>query len=193
MEYFENKKDVDEYFKKLIEVIKGVKITNVFTLDNASYGVGREKIVYDIDSELYILLENSKCIIISYLVASLLGIEYRELNENELKQYKEIRDKDLFNMTHEIHNPHTMQICNIDSISFEYSSVIQIDVHGFSNEFETWRNSKEVILPSGGDYFDRIEFCLDNGNKICMCPEDAIFDGYLDFWVEGAKEEHKVL
>lgn len=193
MEYFENKKDVDVYFKKLIEEIKGVKITNVFTLDNASYGVGREKIVYDIDSELYILLENSKCIIISYLDASLLGIEFRELNEKELNQYNEIKDKDLFNMVHEIHNPHTMQICNIDSIKFEYSSIIQIDVHGFSHEFETWRNSEEIILPSGGDYFDRIDFGLNNGNKICMCPEDAIFDRYLDFWVEGAIEEHKVL
>lgn len=193
MNYFDNKKEVDEYFTNLLREIRNVKITSVFTMSSASYGIEREKIIYDTDTELYILLDNGKCIIISYLDASLLGIEYRSLNEKELNLYKKIRDKDLFNMIHEIHNPHTMQICNIDSIKFEYSYVVQIDVHGFNNEFETWRNNKEVILPSGGDYFDRIDFCLANGNKICICPEDAIFDGYLDFWVEGSIEDHKLL
>ncbi len=193
MEYFDNKRKVDEYFKKVLEQIRDLKVINVFTMDNASYGVGKEKIIYDTDTELYILLENNKCFIISYLNASLLGIEYRSLNEKELKRYKEIRDKDLFNMVHEIHNPQTMKICNIDSIRFEYSSIVQIEVHGFSNEFETWRNNEEVIMPNGGDYFDRINFCMDNGNKICICPKDAIFDGYLDFWAEGSIEEHKEL
>ena len=189
MEYLYNKKDADEYFNKLLNEIKSIKITNVFTLSNLSYVSEKEKTIYYTDTELYIMLENNKCIVISYLDTSLLGIEYRYLSMEELNQYNQIKDKDFFNMVREIYDSNTMQICSSDSIKFEYSSIIQVVVHGFSHEFETWRDNKEVKLPSGGDYFNRIDFCLGNGNKICMCPKDVVFDGYLDFWVE--VEEYK--
>ena len=75
MEYLYNKKDADEYFNKLLNEIKSIKITNVFTLSNLSYVSEKEKTIYDTDTELYIMLENNKCIVISYLDTSLLGIE----------------------------------------------------------------------------------------------------------------------
>lgn len=41
-----------------------------------------------------------------------------------------------------------------------------------------------ITIPAGGDYFKSIQFILNNGIKINMCPQDAEMDGYYDLIIE---------
>ena len=53
----------------------------------------------------------------------------------------------------------------------------------FSHKFEINPSTGET-RPDGGDYFSTIVCNLDNGWKLCICAEAAIYDGYVDVWIE---------
>lgn len=179
----------DEYILNVLKKeVSDIKIKRIFSFnDICPKLINNSTFKYDsLDEDLYILLENEFAIIINFYYYSNLHIEYRKLNDEEIKRsISTIHNKpiDFLNSHHEIHgwdkenlkpteNPHT-----IIDMSCNYDSIIDFKVNGFNNEYES---SKAILIPSGGDYFNSISFILKNGIEIKITPQDAFCDGYYD-------------
>ena len=61
--------------------------------------------------------------------------------------------------------------------------ISDITLRKFSHEFEINASTGET-RPDGGDYFSTIVCDMENGKILCIRAEDAMFDGYVDIWVE---------
>ena len=76
----------------------------------------------------------------------------------------------------------------IIEIHGNYDKISDMQIEGFNYSYEKWisdgRSSSMITIPASGDYFKSIQFILNNGIKINMCPQDAEMDGYYDLIIE---------
>lgn len=76
----------------------------------------------------------------------------------------------------------------IIEIHGNYDKISDMQIEGFNYSYEKWisdgRSSSMITIPAGGDYFKSIQFILNNGIKINVCPQDAEMDGYYDLIIE---------
>lgn len=122
-----------------------------------------------------------------YYFVSELYVEYRDLTNEEMEEYEKLDD--LFNVKHEIYSSNAYTLSHIDTIELEYGYINEIEINKFSHEYEAWENHSITLLPASDETFDEITFIMNNGKAICICPEDAEVDGYLDVWADGSNEK----
>ena len=188
MEFIEKYNEAKEYFEKVSPTLKQKKIKKVCSF-NSSYNTHSKRIIYSIDNPLYIIFEDNTSLIVEYYFVSELRIEYRNLTNEEIEETEKLED--MFNVEHEIHNYKTYELSHIDTIELEYGYINEIEINKFAHEYEAWVDHYITLLPASDETFDEIAFVMNNGKAICICPEDAEADGYLDVWAEGSNENFK--
>lgn len=181
MEVIKKYNNAKEYFEKLLPILKQKKIKKLCSFDS-TYNTHLGKIMYSIDAPLYIIFEDNTCLIIEYYFVSELRIEYRKLTNEEIVEYEKLND--LFNSKYEIYNPNTYTLSRIDTVELEYGYINEIEINKFSHEYEAWVEHSIALIPASDETFNEIAFIMNNKKAVCICPEDAESDGYLDIWVD---------
>ena len=142
--------------KKVLPILKQEKIKKICSF-NSSHNTHSDKIMYSIDAPLYIVFEDSTCLIVEYYFVSELYIEYRNLTK-KTEEYEKLDD--LFNVKHEIYNSNTYTLSTIDTIELEYSYINEIKINKFSYEYEVWVVHSITLLP--------IQIYIIGGNNILI-------------------------
>ncbi len=200
-ENIQTKTELEFVLSCLIELIKDKNIKRIFSTGFSSPEKRGGEIVYELQSEpLYILFEDNNCLIIDYYFYSVFYIEYRPLNDEELKMSIDPSSglkKDHFNSHHEIYGwdcdeegrkiDESFRVKKAVDIKGTYSPITGFKVEGFHHGYEKWisngKTSSIVDIPAGGDYFKDVTIILENGIEIDICPEDAWADGYYDLFI----------
>ena len=163
-----------DFFNTIIEKQKNIPIIKIYSKNyDCPDNTGR----YSIDTEFYILFQNQYALIIDYRNIDSLYIQYKEMNEEELKEAAKINCNDFFNRIDEVCDSRTWKLLRRQISIFEYGCIKDIKYDIVKTKYEVWENSsiKEIIL------------ILDNENEIHIYPEPALSDGYVDIWCKGSK------
>ena len=164
----DNYNDLRKFCDSLIEIIKENKIKYLLGFGGLSWREDHNcDKLYDIDTPLYVVFENDYALLIEYYFYSLISVTYRKLNEKELKDI----EADFKNIQIEL--------------PIKNKKVKNIYFDKFNNAYCINPATNEM-RDEGTDYFGEITFELDNDDRLMMCAEDSLTDGYLDIWYEEA-------
>ena len=182
------------YFENIIKEMNGVKICAIFSacpFFNNNSGFRR----YEDDTPIYIIFENGQCLIIEYPFIDSLCIDFRTLNEEENKLFKEATIKDFFNCSVDIHNysennegKSVYKKYETKIISLEYDTLFSVELRPVTEEYEKWIDGDIDYMVPTEDTFDEIKFKMSNGSTFIICADDAVVDGYVMAWSTDAKE-----
>ncbi len=162
--YLTNYNELVEYLNFLLEDDKNKKIKYIFTDGGFTYqnlNVGKK---YELSSDFFIVFDNDTVLKINYNFYGLMYIKYMWIQNLNLQQRE--CNKDEFKLDLEVAN----------------SSIESFYVESFSEAYEI--NAATGTMRPEGDYFKKIELKLSNQSYLCICPEDAEFDGYCEIWTE---------
>lgn len=190
----QTKTELEFILNAIKEKIKKAKIVKVFSNDNNVPSKINGNIIYkDLEEPLYIFLDNGYSIIINFLFYSVISIEYKKTQIDEIN-----KSTDYFNNHYEVYGwsfdangkrkEESFQVKQIISINSKYDEILDIEVIGFNHEYQKWVNdgncSTLITIPAGGDYFNSINMKLKNGIEIGICPQSAEADGYYDLIIK---------
>lgn len=122
--------------------------------------------VYSICDYNYIVFDDNTVIKFKYNFFSMMDVYYTNT--------KSLRNEDL-----QIIND---EVCKLE-LDYSNSYIIDYEIERFSDEYII-NPRDDATRPEGGDYFKEIIFHLSNNKKLCICAENAEFDGYCDIWIE---------
>lgn len=83
MEYIKEKTNGLNHLNEIVEQQRNIKIREIFTLGSPCWFDRNKRRMYMQDTELYILFENDKCLVIDYMFVDAFGFEFRELTSEE--------------------------------------------------------------------------------------------------------------
>lgn len=78
----------------------------------------------------------------------------------------------------------SFRVKHVIDISGQYDEIESFSVNEFHDEYDKWISngsiSSIIIIPAGGDYFNKLTIYLKNGIQIEMLLQNADDDGYYD-------------
>ena len=166
--YIDEYKTLKNFLDGLIELLNNKKIKGIFSQDAitySSYAKFTDKIYSLIDYN-FIVFDDDTVIKSEYNFFSMLYVYYTDI--------KCLWDEDL-----EIIKNEAFKL----ELDYSNSSIIDYEIEIFSDEYII-NPRDDATRPEGGDYFKEIIFHLSNNKKLCICAENAEFDGYCDVWIE---------
>ena len=181
--------ELNNFFESVKHDICKSSIIKVFSF--SSDGRSRNNFKYAIDDNLYILMDNFYAFVIAYFDVCNINIEYRKLTTEELEASAKITCRDFFNRVEEIYNMKEYRMTRRESCILDYSEIKEIKVNHLEGKYVTWEKGSIIEKNESEEAFDEIQFIMNNGNIIHLCPEDAVNDGYLDVWATGTMENYK--
>ena len=163
--YFDVFEDLQQYLSSLLKLFNDAGIKYICSDGGVVY-YGNQSFtdkLYSVTDTNYIVFDNDKGLQFSYNFFSMIDVAYID----------------------------SERICNkvvdnegiILDLDVTGSKIVDFEIERFSDEYII-NPSTDATRPAGGDYFKEIVFHLDNNKKICICAENAEFDGYCDIWVE---------
>lgn len=184
------KSQVENFFKDIIKKESGAKIKTVFSIEYSSWSYSRGHRVYMQDCDLYIMFEDSNCLIICFLGVDKFDIEYRKLTKKEEAYYRKNRVEDYFNREDALYDSvdDTMEKIESQFCFLDYGVLNDIEVFTESHSYEKWVNNKIQRCEPTNETFYRIKLLMDNEKSISIEAEPAIYDGYMDVCSEDTKE-----
>lgn len=174
------KSELQSFFDNILKSLNKNKIEKICSEDD--FGSINN---YSIDKPLIIIFENKYALFIEYPFIDSLSIEYRKLSNEEKTKYAGIDVHDFFNRTNEIYNSNNWKLSRRESIRFDYNIIDKFEIRNVIGIYDVWDNNNIISKEPTKETFDKITIILNNGKKINICPEDAIFDGYLNVWADG--------
>lgn len=188
MLYISEKSKALTELEKVIKKQKDIKIKAIFTLGSPSWSNHHKYRTYMQDTEVYILFENNKCLVIDYVFVDSFGFEFREFTEEEMDIYRNEKMQDYFNATCDICDHRTYEVIRNETCSLTYSSIDKVEIRSVTKEYEKWLDDDIDFVEPTSETFDQIKFIMDNGKSFVICAEDASVDGYVNFWSEDSTE-----
>ncbi len=178
------------YFDAAVARCRGVKVKAVFSLFNVDWGMQDGCRSYAADSELFILLEDGRCFVLSYRYIDSLTVELRRLTDQEAALYRqEVMIKDLFNGTQEIHT-HILgsePTARPESLRLEYDEIRQVVLSPATTDYEKWGDGNATVtVTPGEEVFDELRFFMANGKSFAIWPGDVMNGGNIQLRSEDA-------
>lgn len=167
--YIDEYKTFNEYLKEFMNIVKDKKIKSFIPFSGLSWTTHSKFAdkVYDTDDVNYLIFDDNTILKFNYNWFSMIDIELTQLDslrEAEIKGLEERKDEQF----------------DFDCYG---ETIVDFELNRFNDEYII-EPSSDTIRPEVGDYFKEIIFHLSNGKKICICAENAEFDGYCDIWLE---------
>lgn len=193
MTSFSKRSQAEAFFAERINELRQAKVKAIFCDYPPSYNHCNSYRVYESESNLYILLENGKCLVIHYHFIDDLSVDYRLLTQEELANHKASVCKDCFHATDYVYCDRTLcKIARTDTVSLDYGCITDISLSPITGEYDAWINGQIERVKPTEETFCEILFTMDNGKSFTVCPNDAWSDGYVLFWSEDAEEKSVV-
>lgn len=164
--YIDEYKTLKNFIDSLIELLNNKKIKGIFAQSKNSFKTKFTDRVYSICDYNYIVFDDNTVIKFKYNFFSMMYVYYTDT--------KLLRNEDL-----QIIND---EVCKLE-LDYSNSYIIDYEIERFLDEYII-NPRDDVTRPEGGDYFKEIIFHLSNNKKLCICAENAEFDGYCDIWIE---------
>ena len=171
-----------------MDELKQSKVNAVFGLYAGFWNQHRGYRLYSSDTELYIMLENNKCLVISYYFVDGLEVEFRELTPEESNDYTKVLQKDFFNTEDDIYNYYTSQIVRKETCKLEYGSIVDVSLRSVTSDYNKWVDGDIKVVHPTAETFDEIKFTMSSGKSFIICADDAEADGYALLWSEDTEE-----
>lgn len=168
--YIDEFKTLKIFIEKLFNEIKNKKIEYIYTLGGTTGGVVKEYSAYDASDYVYVVFDDDSVIKFQYNFFSMMYITYTDLDS--------LREEEKMNLS----DDREVLLCKLN-LEYDKSKIVDYEIEQFSDEYII-EPSSDMTRPEGGDYFKEIIFHLDNDKKLCICAQNAEFDGYCDVWVE---------
>jgi len=169
--YIDEYKSLKAFIEELMKLIKDKKISYMYNSNGISSGsTSYTDKEYMVDGSTYIVFDDDTVIEFSYDFFSMLYITYTKK--------KNIPDRDIIDLSNE-----TKKLLCILDLDYTDCKIKDYEIESFSDEYIIDPRD-DMTRPKGGDYFKEIVFHLSNNKKLCICAENAEFDGYCDIWVE---------
>lgn len=188
MEYIKEKTNGLNHLNEIVEQQRNIKIREIFTLGSPCWFDRNKRRMYMQDTELYILFENDKCLVIDYMFVDAFGFEFRELTSEEKNIHSKDCMKDYFNATNIIYDNYTKRPVRKEVCYLEYGYIEQIEFQSVTNPYEKWINGDIDFVEPDNETFDQIIFIMNNGKRVVVSPEPASSDGYVNFWSKDSEE-----
>ena len=167
---------IQNFSDEVLNELQGVKVESVFSC-RPSFSHRNKIREYSIDTELYILFENGKCLVIEYPFIDALSVEFRSLSSEEMNLIENSIVDDFFNDTTEIYN-NNKELKRVINISLEYDCIKKIKLEYVAKPYEKWVGSDIELVNPNPTTFEKITFVMKNKKTFVVCPESAETDGY---------------
>ncbi len=184
---FSKASDVEKYFDEFLNQIKNNKVKAIFSLYPSFRYLPDNKRIYSDYSDVYLLLDNDMCLVISYLFIDSFEMQYRKLTKEEFEIYNKTIVKDYFNCNIDVYNSRTGQISEKSIISLEYDAINKVETNRITREYQKWLNGDIDFVKPTKETFDEIKFIMNNGKSFIICADEADVDGYCMTWSDDAK------
>ena len=188
---FANGIEVQKYFDEVIRLMNGVRISAVFSLC-AGFSIRDGVRKYMEDTEIYILFENGKCLVIDYPFIDALSADLRSTSTEEYMQHGNSVIKDFFNdrtVAHVLTEDNQTIPEKTCKISLEYDSLVGVDLEFVTEPYSKWIEGDLLFdVAPKATTFSQLLFKMANGKSFVICPADALMDGYTFVWSDDAKE-----
>lgn len=195
---FSKQSDVTAYLTTVLQKAKGQKIKAVFSLTHMSWHTSELTRTYWINDSIYILFEDDMALIINYLYMDALALEYRPLTSDEKEKYTDgcaegRLEEDWFNCVTAHVNRANGKARRLQKCTLEYGRIVGFVLYPVSGKYLKWVNVPERSTPAltyvdaTEETFDEIEFLMDNGKRISLCPDEADSDGYVYVWSDDVR------
>lgn len=169
--YIDEYKTLEAFIKIVVDKVKNKKIKYIYNLCGiSSSSLSFSDKVYSTSDYNYIVFDDDTVIKFQYVFFSMIDIYYTNL--------KCLRDKELLNLKDE----REALLCKLD-LDYVNNSIVDYEIETFNDEYIIDPRD-DATRPDGGDYFKEIVFHLNNDKKLCICAQNAEFDGYCDIWIE---------
>ena len=186
---FSKKSQTITYFNSILDELNKSKIKAIFSLAAPFWSHDKKSRSYFVDTELYVMLENGMCLVITYHFIDELEVQYRRLTAEEEKIYVDAPIKDFLNSVDHIHeSPFTEKITQIESCALEYAYISSVSLRSVTREYGKWLDGGIDYVSPTKETFDEIKFTMSNGKSFIICAGDAEIDGYALLWSDDAEE-----
>ncbi len=129
------------------------------------------------------MFENDMCLVIYYNFIDALELECRVLTDDEIRRYNEMRVKDYFNCSQDIHKPRTNMIERTETIKLEYSHIKDIIIEPITEKYEKWLDNGDIdFVAPNSETFNTITFIMGNNKSLSICADDAGSNGRTFVW-----------
>ncbi len=184
---FSRAADVNKFFDELLNEIKSLKVTNVYSSGLVLTNNGRFS--YMQDTPIYIMFDNGRCLIVDYMFIDELNMEYRQMNETETQDFTDSAIKDSFNRTTPIFDlVDEKRIIAEERSELPYGCIIDIETEKVTESYSAWSNGDIIEREPNDDTFCSIKFVMDNGKSFYISPASAEIDGYSYLWSNDSTE-----
>lgn len=181
-ENLKTKTIADDFFKKVLKEIKGVK--PIAFKCPSYYSIKKDSIVSfnpDDFDPLQIYFENKKVLVLSGYDYGKMYAAYLDIDKYEKQDFPKFYD--IFNSYHEKYNKFHM-LKSRTKFKFEYTEIVDIQTRGYNKAYEIYEEGILVKKPSGEDLFDQIAITFANGKKVYLDLTELPY-GDLYITVEG--------
>ena len=186
---FSKKSQTIAYFNSIFSELTKSKVKAIFSLAAPFWTHDRGHRSYWVDTELYVMLENGMCLVITYHFIDELEIQLRRLTPEEEKVYTDAPIKDFLNSVNHIHDsPFTKKVIQIETCTLEYSYINSVSLRSVTEKYGKWLNGGIDYVSPTPETFDEIKFTMSNGKSFIICAGDAEIDGYALLWSDDAEE-----
>lgn len=184
---FSRAADVNKFFDELLNEIKSLKVTNVYSNGRVLTNNGRFS--YMQDTPIYIIFDNGQCLIVDYMFIDELNMEYRQMNETETQDFIDSTIKDSFNRTTPIFDlVDEKRIIAEERSELPYGCIIDIETEKVTESYSAWSNGDIIEREPNDNTFCSIKFVMDNGKSFYISPASAEIDGYSYLWSNDSTE-----
>ena len=185
---FSKKSETIEYFDSIIVELNASKVKAIFSLSSPFWNQNRGFRAYSTDTEVYIVLENGMCLVITYYFVDELEVQFRMLTTEEKNEYSNTMIKDFFNSVDDIYDIYSNKIKQVETCALEYDCISSISLRSVTKEYTKWLEDGIDFVSPTDETFDEIKFTMNNGKSFVVCADDAEVDGYALVWSEDTKE-----
>lgn len=182
--------ETEAYFDRLLEDLGNTKIKSVFSPIISFKNYDPKHRTYDCDT-LFVIFENSKCLVIEFQYVDALTLQYREMTQAEKAVFDECKIKDLFDNTIQITDYKTGEISETLLISLEYDALKDVEVRRRTDPYYVWGEDEIEEKYPEAETFDGLTFHMKNGNTLVIYPGDVTDGGTMYFCSPDSVEERR--
>ncbi len=185
---FSKKSQTVKYFDSIMDELRASKVKAIFSLSAPFWNQHRGFRSYSTDTEVYVMLENGLCLIITYYFVDALDIEFRRLTAEEETEYGKMLIKDFFNSVDDIYDFYANKIKRVETCALGYDYISSISLRSVTDKYNKWIDNDVDYVSPTEETFDEIKFIMSNGKSFVICADDAEVDGYALVWSEDTEE-----
>lgn len=185
---FSKKSQTIKYFNSIMDELKVSKVKAIFSLSAPFWNQHRGFRSYSTYTELYVMLQNGMCLVITYYFVDNLEVQFRKLTTEEETEYSKMMIKDFFNSVDDIYDIYANKIKRVETCALEYDCISSVSLRSVTEKYNKWIDNDVDYVSPTKETFDEIKFTMSNGKSFVICADDAEVDGYALVWSEDTDE-----